>query len=278
MRVHVHTPTPTEAIATARAFGAVSHEKIDDMETQFRALASTPDSPSTPADGVAVVAIGAGAGIIDLFESMGASVVPGGQTMNPSAGDITAAIEATGATSVIVLPNNKNVIMAAKLAAQQVSHIDVRRTDVRRTDVRVIETRSVPQGVAALVAYNSEAPLEENADAMTEAVAAVRTGEVTLAARDTSLHGIDIRSGQPIALIDGDIALASQTIDEAVRACVASMLQSGDVSAIVTLYTGADTTPGAAEALAATIRAAHGVEVEVVAGGQPHYPYLIGVE
>lgn len=268
VRVHVHTHTPDDAIASARTFGAVSHEKIDNMETQFRALASNGASGATrTAEGVAVVAIGAGDGIIALFESMGAAVVPGGQTMNPSAGDIREAIASTGAAEVIVLPNNKNIIMAAKLAAQ----------DPASARVEVIETRSIPQGVAALVAYNSEATLDENAEAMREAISAVRTGEITLAARETTIHGIAIAEGQPIALIDGDIALAAATVAEAVRECVARMLEGRD-GAIVTLYAGEGVEVGEAELVAAALRESHPAEVEVVQGGQPHYPYLVGVE
>lgn len=272
LRVHLHTHAPDDAIGSVRALGAVSHEKIDNMETQFRALARSGGAPANGgtghvAEGVAVVAIGAGEGIIALFESMGAAVVPGGQTMNPSAGEIREAIEATGAAGVIVLPNNKNIIMAAKLASQESA----------AAHVEVIEARSVPQGVAALVAYNSEATLEENAEAMREAIEAVRTGEITLAARETTIHGIAISEGQPIALIDGDIALAADTVADAVRECVGRML-AGRVGAIVTLYAGDGVEAAAADEAAAVIREMSGAEVEVVAGGQPHYPYLVGVE
>ena len=186
MRVHVHTATPDDAMAYARTLGTLSHEKADDMEQQFAALAArSREAHPKRTDGIAVVAIGAGDGIEELLRSIGAAeVVRGGQTMNPSAGDIRAAIEATGASEVIVLPNNKNVVLAAELA---VKDLPIR--------AHVIPTRSIPQGVAALVAMNPETSFDENVAAMTDAIASVRTGEVTFAARATTIHGKTDRRG-----------------------------------------------------------------------------------
>ncbi|HET6615546.1 MAG TPA: DAK2 domain-containing protein, partial [Dehalococcoidia bacterium] len=169
LRVHVHTRTPDEALAYARSAGAVSHEKVDDMEAQFRALAAQRHAVSTSTiDAIAVVAVAAGDGLEALLASMGARVVRGGQTMNPSAGDIRSAIEATGASQVIVLPDNKNIVMAARLAAEGMTQ-----------RVEVIDARTIPQGVAALVALNTEAPFDDNIAAMNDAIASVRTAEVT---------------------------------------------------------------------------------------------------
>jgi dihydroxyacetone kinase-like predicted kinase len=222
-----------------------------------------------------VVAVGAGPGIEALLRSIGAtSVVFGGQTMNPSAGEIraaiVAAIEATGAADVIVLPNNKNVIMAARQAAEG---LDAR--------VHVVESRSIPQGVAALVALNTEAPFEDNVAAMERAIAAVRTGDVTLAARATHVHGMAVARGQPIGLIDGDLVVAEASVPDAVRACVRRMVEGragARSGGLVTLYTGEGVAPDDAHALAAALRDELDVDVEVIDGGQPHYPYLIGVE
>jgi len=267
-RVHIHTKTPDEVLAYGRSLGTLTHEKVDDMEAQIRAVALRREVPAIPqrAAGIAVVAVGAGAGIEELLRSMGAVTVRGGQTMNPSAGDIRAAIEATGASEVIVLPNNKNIVMAARQAADGLS--------VR---AHVIETRSVPQGVAALVALNTEAAFDENVDAMDAAAANVRHGEVTLAARATKLHGMAIREGQPIGMVDGDLQVARETVADTVRACVARMIEGRDAP-LVTLYAGEDEDDASAGAIAEVLRAEFGVEVEVVIGGQPHYPYLIGVE
>jgi fatty acid kinase len=271
-RVHIHTQQPDEALAAGRLAGTLVYEKVDDMEAQFRALAareargltSAPLPP--PAGNIAVVAVGAGAGIEDLLRSMGASVVRGGQTMNPSAGEIRAAVEATGAAEVVVLPNNKNVVMAARQAIEGLA-----------PRARVIETRSVPEGVAALIALNTESRFDDNVDAMQAAASSVRHAEVTLAARATKLHGIDVREGQPIGIVDGDLQVAESTVADAVRACIARMVEGRDTP-LVTLYAGEGEDDASAGALAGSLRERFGVEVEVVRGGQPHYPYLIGVE
>lgn len=266
LRVHLHTHDPQAAIAWARTHGDVSHEKVDDMGEQLRALASRRAADTGPRAGIAVVAVGAGAGIEALFASMGAVVVRGGQTMNPSIGDIRAAIESTRAADVIVLPNNKNVVLAARQAAVDAP-----------ARVHVVETVSIPQGVAALVAMNSESPFDENVAAMDAAPAAVRTGEVTHAARATSIHGMRVRSGQPIGIVDGDLVVSEETVADAARACVERMAE-GRAGALVTLYAGEGVARADADALGASLAAELNVEVEVVEGGQPHYPYLIGVE
>ena len=267
MRVHIHTDTPDDALAVGRAAGTLTHEKVDDMEAQFRSLAARETAqPLSRVDGIAVVAVGAGAGIEDLLRSMGASVVRGGQTMNPSAGEIRAAVEATGASSVILLPNNKNIVMAAKQAI-----------DGLPIEGRVIETRSVPEGVAALVALNSESALDDNVESMRDAAANVRHAEVTLAARSTKLGGVTVREGQPIGIVDGELAVAEETVADAVRSCVARMVEGRDAP-LVTLYAGDVEDDASSGAVAESLRAQFGVEVEIVIGGQPHYPYLIGVE
>ena len=261
VRVHVHTQQPDEVLAYARTLGAVSREKVDDMEAQFRGVAAGADAPA-----MAVVAVAAGDGLREVFESMGARVVHGGQTMNPSIGDLRDAIAATAAADVLVLPNNKNIIMAAR---QAVEAVDAR--------VHVIETRSVPQGIAAMIAFNTEESAETNVAEMTEAAASIATAEVTLAARATTIGGLSISEGQPIGIVDGDLAVAEESVDEAVRACVQKMLVGRD-SALVTLYYGEGVSDDEASALAEALRQDLRVDVECVMGGQPHYPYLLSVE
>jgi hypothetical protein len=265
-RVHIHTQEPDRALAYGRSLGTLVHEKVDDMEAQFRALADRRSSAAVSTEGIAVIAVGAGTGIEELLESLGATVVRGGQTMNPSAGDIRDAVAATGASDVVLLPNNKNIIMAAR---QAVEGLPVR--------AHVIETRSVPQGIAALVALNTEAAFEENVEAMEAAAANVRHAEVTLAARATKLHGMQISRGQPIGIVDGDLQVARATVADAVHACVERMIEGRD-TALVTLYAGEGEDDASAQAIADRLRAGFGVEVEVVMGGQPHYPYVIGIE
>ena len=267
VRVHVHTHTPDAVFTYGRTLGELSHEKAEDMEAQFQALAAQRHHAARTTGGIAVVAVGAGAGIEELLRSIGATeIVHGGQTMNPSAGDIRAAIEATGTRDVIVLPDNKNVIMAANLAAEGMPG-----------RVRVLPSRSIPQGVAALIAMNPENSLDDNVEAMERAIAAVHTGEVTLAARSTHVHGLDIKQDQPIGLVDGDLVVAADTLAAAVHDCVARMLDGHD-GTLVTLYAGAGADAGTTQRIAGELRGDLGVEVEVVEGGQPHYPYLIGLE
>jgi hypothetical protein len=266
-RVHVHTHRAEEVLAYARTLGTVSHEKVDDMEAQFRDLAPGGDD-TAGAPAMTVVAVAAGDGMRELFESMGARVVHGGQTMNPSAGDLRDAIAASRAADVLVLPNNKNIIMAAHQAAAQ---------QAAAQRVHVIETRSMPQGIAAMIAFNAEEDAGTNVAEMTGAAESIASGEVTLAARATTMGGLAIAEGQPIGIIDGALVVAEESIDEAVRACLRRMLE-GRESALVTLYPGEGVGEDDADALAEALRQDLRVDVECVPGGQPHYPYLISVE
>jgi DAK2 domain fusion protein YloV len=276
LRAHLHTHDPQAAFAHARGIGEVSHEKADDMQAQMGALAARGNhvAPAAPEAGVrlAVVAVGAGDGIEALLRSIGAAaVVSGGQTMNPSAGDIAAAIEATGAREVIVLPDNRNIILAAEQAAEALRG----RDGARR--IAVVPTRSVPQGVAALVALNIEAPFDDNVAAMQRAAEAIASAEVTRAVRTATVDGHGVREGQAIAMIDGRLDVVEESIEAAVRAAAARMV-AGRTSPLITLYRGEGADVAGAEALADELRSAHGCEVEVVDGGQPHYPYFIGVD
>jgi DAK2 domain fusion protein YloV len=275
VRAHLHTREPEAAFAYARTLGEVSHEKADDMQAQIGALAArTPPNGAAmpPSVRLAVVAVGAGQGIEALLRSIGASaVVSGGQTMNPSAGEIVGAIEATRAREVIVLPDNKNIVLAAEQAAEALGA----RGDARR--VAVVPTRSVPQGVAALVALNTESSFEDNLDAMREAVAGIASAEVTRAVRNVTIEGHAVHEGQAIGIVDGRLDVVEETIEQAVRAAVARMVD-GREAPLVTLYYGEGADAAGAEALAEELRGAHACEVEVIAGGQPHYPYLIGVD
>ena len=247
------------------------NEMEPSMPRPYDGMEAQPSSKEAVAvTGVTIVAVAAGGGIEALFRSLGAAaIVRGGQTMNPSAGQIREAIAAAGGSETIVLPNNKNVVLAAEQAA--------RDPELAGRRLRVIASRSIPQGVAALIAFNAEATFEENIAEMEAAMAAVSTGEVTLAARPTTIGGVAVAEGQPIALIDGELALAAASAGEAVLACATRMVE-GREGVIITLYFGEGETADAAEALAAELRTACACEVEVVGGGQPHYPYLIGVE
>jgi hypothetical protein len=266
LRVHVHTADPERALEVGRSAGTVIQQKIDDLEFQVGRLTERTARQARSAGATALVAVAAGDGLEALMESLGAIVVRGGQTMNPSAGEIREAVESAGATAAIVLPNNANIALAAK---QAVADLPVRS--------RVVETRSVPQGIAALIAFNPEAGLEENVAAMERALHATGSAEVTHAARATAFQGRAIKAGQPIGIIDGELAVAEDSVAAAVRACVQRLIDGRDAP-FVTLYAGAGESEGTAGSLAEALRTEFGVDVEVVDGGQPHYPYLIGVD
>jgi hypothetical protein len=216
---------------------------------------------------ISMVAVAAGAGLQAAFRSVGAcQVVSGGQSMNPSTLEILSAIEACPAEHVVVLPNNKNVILAARQAVEQT-----------RKDVAVVPTASVPQGVAALLALNPELDLESNVAAMTAATDSIRSAEVTRAVRSTSLGGRRIGEGQAIGIIDGELRVATHKIEDAVLECVRRMLWPE--AALLTLYFGDKVSQKNAEDLADRLGGEHSfLEVEVVDGGQPHYPYLMSLE
>jgi dihydroxyacetone kinase-like predicted kinase len=202
-----------------------------------------------------------------VFRSTGCEqIVSGGPTMNPSTKDILDAIEACRSNEVVVLPNDKNIILAAEQAAAMTGK-----------QVRVVKSRSVPQGLAALLSANPEEGVEENAAAMDEALSSVRTIEITLAARSTTIGGVRVEAGQVIAIVDDELKLSADSPEGASIGALRGI--AGEGTSLISLYYGADTTREQAEALAGRLRAEFaGHEVEVVYGGQPHYLYIISLE
>jgi hypothetical protein len=218
-------------------------------------------------EAISTVAVAAGDGMATVFRSVGCTrVVSGGPTMNPSTRDILDAVAACPTDDVIVLPNDKNIIMAARQA--------VELTEKR---LRVVETRSIPQGVAALLALNQDHELEANLEAMEEARSGVHAVEVCRAVRSTSVGGVKVREGQIIAIVDDELKLAAETAEEGALRALEGMEAEG--ASLVTLYYGADSQQAEAESLEGRIREAlPQYDVEVVYGGQPHYNYIISVE
>jgi DAK2 domain fusion protein YloV len=261
-RVHVHTADPGGALSAGAEVARLSQVKVEDMEAQAEQLAAR----TPPTGPLSVVAVAAGRGLIEALRAMGAErVVTGGQTMNPSTEEILRAIEASRGERVIVLPNNKNIIWTAEQAAK-----------LTERPVDVVPTRSVPQGLAALLAVNPDASAEENLAAMRAAFGAVRTIEVTRAARGVSIGGVAVRPGQPIALLDDELSDAGESPEDA---AIAALARSGADGAIVTVFLGRDTPAERGDALADRIREQFpSAEVEVRPGGQPFYDYLISVE
>lgn len=268
LKVHVHTDEPGRALALGTALGAIEGVEIANMhrqtlEREERLLEAVPDLDRTLETGLVVVA--PGIGNRRLFESYGATrVIEGGQTMNPSTADIVAAIEAVPAPEVIVLPNNANVILAAEQAAK-----------LAGKPVRVVPSRSVQAGLAAIVRYLPTNTVEENAEAMTEALAGVVTGEVTIASRDVELDGVVVRAGEYFGLVDDTAVVCSPDFDEVADAVVERLL--GDGRELLTILTGVDE-PDLRPLLKRLAEHHPGVEVELHPGGQPHYPLLLSAE
>ena len=267
VRVHVHMEDPGAAISFGVSLGSVSNVKIENMDEQNAQWAAghvaTARSAGSP---LTVVAVAAGQGLAELFLESGCGhVIEGGQTMNPSVQQIMQGIEFAGAERTIFLPNNKNIV----LTAQQVAAND--------GTVHVVPTRSVPQGVAALLAYNPLSTLEENLEAMEAALPEVTTIEITQAVRDTSVEGVAVRLGDYIALVDDELVLTAQSAEDALTQAIS--MAGIDAGSILTVYLGADADPGAAEACIQSLAAGTpGLEVEQLYGGQPHYQYLASIE
>jgi dihydroxyacetone kinase-like predicted kinase len=222
------------------------------------------ESAAGASEVVAVVAVAAGAGNRSLFESLGATVVDGGSTMNPATADLLAAIESAAAADVVVLPNNRNVFMAAEQAAEHAGKT-----------VRVVPTESLQGGLAALVAFDSGAGAVENAETMARAAEVVATGAVTISSRDVELNGVPVRSGTWLGLAEGEPIAGGETFEEVARAVLDRLLATP--RDVLTLLTGDE--PPSLDALLAELAAEHPeLELEVHAGGQPHYPLLLAAE
>ena len=267
VRVHIHADDPGPAISYGVALGTVSNVKIESMDDQNVEWAAGHSAPASAAGAeLAVVAVAAGEGLAGLFLESGCGhVIRGGQTMNPSVQQIIQGVRRVGAKSTIFLPNNKNIV----LTAQQVAAND--------PTVHVVPTRSVPQGVAALLAYNPLSPLEENLAAMEGTLSSVTTIEVTQAVRDTSVDGVAVSLGDYIALLDDRLVVTAHSPEMALEETIA--LAGVETDSILTIYRGAEADLEAAEACTEELESkTPGVQVDLFYGGQPHYHYLASIE
>ncbi|WP_420908777.1 DAK2 domain-containing protein [Brevibacillus humidisoli] len=292
VKVHIHAENPGEVLNYAQQFGSLHRIKIDNMREQHAAIVQDDanqtekqktatqvedEAVSAPTAGVSqeaqelqpygIVAVAAGGGIAEIFRSLGVHVVvEGGQTMNPSTEDLLKAISECNAEQVILLPNNSNIVMAAQQAAV-----------LSEVPAGVVPTKSVPQGMAALVAFNGGADLESNVEAMTEAGKQVKTGLVTHAVRDTQMGDVQIKEGDYIGIADGTIVTAESDMMRSAEQLLEQLVD--EVTEIVTILFGEDVTEEQANTLQQTLADAHpDVEVEVLPGGQPLYPFIISVE
>jgi DAK2 domain fusion protein YloV len=265
VKVHVHTDDPGAAISLGTKAGAIEGVEIADMhrETERREGRLLEALPGGAA--CAVVAVVAGEGNRRLFESLGvAKLVAGGQTMNPPTADLLAAVEATGADEVVLLPNNANVVMVAEQAARLTS---------RR--VRVVPTVSIQAGLAAAVAFNPERPAEANAAAMTEAVSTLAAADIVVASRDATVDGVSARRGDYLARLDGTAVAAGPSFHEVARTLLERLL--AEPRDVLTLLAGEDAPP--LNGLLDDLAEQHPeLELEVHEGGQPHYPLLVSAE
>lgn len=278
VKVHVHTEHPGKVIAWGQEFGDLAKVKVDNMRMQQETImehdeeaaadagVATATADEAPAD-TAIIAIAAGDGLATLFKSLGVThVVNGGQTMNPSTQDIVDAINQSQAKRSIVLPNNKNIFLAAEQAAKVADIPSV-----------IVHSKTVSQGMTAMLGYNPDAELEDNQASMEENLSAVKSGQVTHAIRDTQLDGFDIKEGNFMGIVDGTIKVTDADLLQTAVATVKAMLD--DDSEIITIIYGADTTADVAEQLQQAVEALDDdLETEVHEGNQPVYPFLISVE
>ncbi len=284
IKVHVHTDHPGNAIENALTFGQLVHLKIENMRDQHErakhdsenaakkpAQNSTRTETFTPAEKenpVGFVSVCAGDGLASLFNDLGVdTIVSGGQTMNPSTDNILRAIESTPAETVFVLPNNKNIIMAA----EQAIPLSTRK-------VIVIHSRTIPQGIASMLAFDPDASDEQNAIAMSDACEHIATGQITFAARDSDFDGHKIKKGELLCMNNGKIAFTETDLEKAVPRLVKAMIKRD--SEFLTVIYGEDVSDEQAEKIEADLNEKFGdkVEITLVKGGQPIYYFILSVE
>ena len=269
VKVHVHTDDPTGVINLAGKHGRLLKLSVGDMSTQHRRILEEEGGAAGPPrpNGVGVVAVAAGRGLVEILRGLGVDVVvEGGQTMNPSTQDMLTAIESVPYDEVILLPNNRNVILAAK----QVLGLTSKK-------VHVIETHSVPQGVAAVVALRPERSGAENVKAMQAEAERVQTIEVTHAVRDTRSNGLRVKKGDVIGLINEKLEFTGTDYVDVVKKALGKL--GPDSYELVTVYRGEEASDEELARLASELRANYpGLEVEVQQGGQQHYPFILSVE
>lgn len=277
IKVHVHTNHPGKALEEGLTFGQLTNLKIENMKEQHAAKQHDEKQAEVfdeyakvdPKKPYGFVAIAAGQGLHALFADLGVDkIVSGGQTMNPSTNDILRAIEATPAQTVFVLPNNKNIIMAAEQA--------VKLADRR---VCVLQTRTIPQGLSAMLAFDPDASFSDNRLNMTKAFDRVQTGQITFAARDSDFDGHDIKLGEILALENGKLSFVEKDITKCLYKLVKSLVKKSDGNFITLIY-GSDVTDSQAESAHELLHNKFGsdYEINLISGGQPVYYYIISVE
>ncbi|GEK30255.1 hypothetical protein KZO01_05640 [Kurthia zopfii] len=266
VKIHVHSETPGDVIAYGHQYGSLVKVKVDNMREQHTEIVGEEHKAMKKVP-YAVVTVAMGKGIKELLESMGASyVIEGGQTMNPSTEDIVKAVQEVGAEKVLILPNNKNIVMAAEQAAE-----------LLEIEAAVVPTKTIPQGLSALLSFNPEATVESNKNAMTSAIQGVKTGQITFAVRDTSIDGVEIHKDDFMSMAEGKIVKATPSMTEATQFLIDEIVDED--AEIITVIYGEDATEAQVEEVTTYIEEKfEDVEVEVHNGKQPLYPFIFSVE
>lgn len=277
IKVHVHTNHPGQAIERALTYGALSRMKIDNMREEHqeklikdaeKLAKEQEEAEKLPPKEAGFIAVSAGEGLTEIFRELGVDyLIEGGQTMNPSTEDMLNAISKVNAETVYIFPNNKNIILAANQA----------RDLTEDKKIVVVPTKTVPQGITAMISFVPEKSAEENAEVMEEAISKVHTGQITYAVRDTRLDDKEIHEGDIMGIGDKGILAVGGNKEKVAEATIAEMMS--DEVEVISIYYGADTSEESAEALAASVEELYpDCEVEVNRGGQPIYYYIISVE
>ena len=282
VKIHVHTNDPGLAIQKALTYGQLSRMKIDNMREEHQeklirdaeklaaqqAEETAQKKKKDPRKPVGFIAVSIGKGMNEIFRELGVDyIIEGGQTMNPSTDDMLTAIDEVNADHIFILPNNKNIILAANQA----------QSLTKDKDIIVIPTKTVPQGITAVISFMPEADVDTNVDAMTEAVKNVKTGQVTYAVRDTHIDDKEIHEGDIMGIGDDGILSVGQSVEETAKEMLALLVD--DDSELISLYYGQDVLAEDAEKFAADVEALYpDVDVDVHMGGQPIYYYVLSVE
>lgn len=269
VKVHVHTEDPGLVMQEGLKYGSLVKVKVDNMRNQHEAQVEKEERQAKPVEEkeYAIIAVAAGDGLADIFKAQGVDyIISGGQTMNPSTEDFVKAVEGLNARNIIILPNNKNILMAAQSAAEVIDQ-----------PAAVVETKTIPQGLTSLLAFDESKPIEENYERMSAALADVVSGSVTTAVRDTTIDGLEIHENDNLGMVDGKIVVSNPDMMETLEETFAHMLDED--SEIVTIYVGEEGSEEVANELAQSLAEKYeDVEVEIHQGGQPVYPYLFSVE
>ena len=269
VKVHVHTEDPGLVMQEGLKYGSLVKVKVDNMRNQHEAQVEKEERQAKPVEEkeYAIIAVVAGDGLADIFKAQGVDyIISGGQTMNPSTEDFVKAVEELNARNIIILPNNKNILMAAQSAAEVIDQ-----------PAAVVETKTIPQGLTSLLAFDESKSIEENYERMSASLSDVVSGSVTTAVRDTTIDGLEIHENDNLGMVDGKIVVSNPDMMETLEETFAHMLDED--SEIVTIYVGEDGSEELANELAQVLAEKYeDVEVEIHQGGQPVYPYLFSVE